>query len=313
MKQKTIGSSFELEGKGLHTGLYIHFKALPAPANSGMRIRRTDLEGQPEIALVAENVQDTMRGTVLRNELFQVSTVEHALAAFYAAGIDNCLFEVDGPEFPILDGSARHYVEKLAEVGVDELDAEKTFLVIDTPLEYSLENGSTIQAYPADRFEVEVIIGFNSPVLPEQSAVLTDMSRFGDEISSARTFVFVREIEPLITMNLIKGGDLQNAIVIYDRPMTQESMDAITDKLSHEPVDASRLGYLSGPLHFENEPARHKLLDVIGDLALVGHPVKGRIVARYPGHKVNTEFAKYLRTHYSLSKNDQSTLSFHTS
>lgn len=300
MKQRTIGSSFELEGKGLHTGIYIHLKAMPAPADSGMRIRRTDLDGQPEIALVAENVQDTVRGTVLRNEFFQVSTVEHALAACYAAGIDNCTFEVDGPEFPILDGSARYFVEKLSEVGMAEQEAEKAFLVIDTPLELSSDNGSTIQAYPADRFEVEVMIGFDSPVLPDQVAVLSEMEEFPEQIASARTFVFVREIEPLLKMNLIKGGDLQNAIVIYDHPMTQESMDVLTEKLNHEAVDASKPGYLSGPLHYENEPARHKLLDVIGDLALVGRPIKGRIVARYPGHKVNTEFAKYLRTHYSL-------------
>ncbi len=300
MRQQTIGGSFELEGKGLHTGIYIHLKALPAPAKSGMRVRRTDLEGQPEIALVAENVQDTQRGTVLRNEHFQVSTVEHALSAFYAAGIDNCMFEVDGPEFPILDGSARHFTEKLAQVGVVEQDAEKTFLEIDEELEFQSDNGSTIKAYPSDRFEVEVTIGFNSPVLPEQTAALETIEDFPEQVALSRTFVFVREIEALLSMNLIKGGDLENAIVIYDRHMPQGSMDAITQKLNQPAVDASKLGYLSGSLHFENEPARHKLLDVIGDLALVGRPIKGRIVARYPGHKVNTEFAKYLRTHYSL-------------
>lgn len=301
MRQRTIGGSFELEGKGLHTGIYIHLKALPAPAGTGMLVRRTDLEGRPEIRLLAENVKDTVRGTVLRNEHLQVSTVEHALAAFYSAGIDNCIFEVDGPEFPILDGSARYFSEALARVGMVEQEAEKVYLIIDQELEFTLGNGSVIRAFPCDRFEVEVAIGFNSSVLPEQTAHLYDAEHFEEEFACARTFVFVREIEPLLDMNLIRGGDLQNAIVIYDRPITQEKMDALTQKLQQPAMDASKLGYLSGLLHFENEPARHKLLDVIGDLALVGRPIRGRIVAKYPGHKINTEFATYLRTHYSLN------------
>lgn len=299
MKQRTIGGSFLLEGKGLHTGIYLHLNALPAPAGTGLIVRRTDLEDQPIIRLLAENVHDTVRGTVLRNGQVQVSTVEHALSAFYAAGVDNCIFEVDGPEFPILDGSACFYTEALARVGIVEQDASNTFLVIDKEIEYISDNGSIIKAYPSDRFEVEVQIGFNSPVLPEQTASLSEMTNFPQEIAPARTFVFVREIEPLLTMNLIKGGDLKNAIVIYDRLMSQEAMDLLTEKLQQDPVNAAQLGYLSGPLHFDNEPARHKLLDVIGDLALVGRPLRGRIVARFPGHKVNTEFAKYLRTNYS--------------
>jgi len=300
MRERTIGGSFELEGKGLHTGIYLHLKANPAPAGTGMIIRRTDLEGQPSIELLAGNVRDTVRGTVLRNEHLQVSTVEHAMAAFYAAGIDNCIFEVDGPEFPILDGSALLYTDSLARVGIVEQEAEKEYIVIDDLIEYSSESGSSLKAYPSDRFEVEVEIGFSSPVLPHQTAKLSDMNDFPSAVASARTFVFVREIEPLLNMNLIRGGDLKNAIVIYDRIMPQEKMDALTEKLQQPAIDASQLGYLSGPLHFENEPARHKLLDVIGDLALTGHPIKGRIVAKYPGHKVNTEFAHILRTKYTI-------------
>ena len=298
MKQKTIGSSFKLEGKGLHTGIYLHLTAHPAPAGTGMIVRRIDLEGQPSLALLAEHVKDTVRGTVIRNEHLQVSTVEHALAAFYAAGIDNCIFDVDGPEFPILDGSSRFYTESLARVGVVEQDAVKTFLVIDQEEEYISDTGSVIRAYPCDCFEVEVEIGFNSPVLPDQKARLGKLEEFPEAVAHSRTFVFVREIEPLLNMNLIRGGDLKNAIVIYDRVISQESMDALTEKLQQQTLDASQLGYLSGPLLFDNEPARHKLLDVIGDLALVGHPIKGRIVAKYPGHKVNTEFANFLRTKY---------------
>lgn len=302
MRQRTIGGSFRVEGKGLHTGLYIHLTAHPAPAGSGMKIRRTDLEGQPEIALLAENVKETVRGTVLRNEQLQVSTVEHAMAALYAAGVDNCTLEVDGPEFPILDGSARFYAEALAEVGVVEQEAEKEFLVIDEEIVFEGANGSVIRAYPCDRFEVEVEIGFNSPVLPVQTATLVNMDEFREAVASCRTFVFVREIEPLLTMNLIRGGDLKNAIVIYDRAITQENMDALTGKLHQPSIDAAQLGYLSGPLLVENEPARHKLLDVIGDMGLVGHPIKGRIVARYPGHKINTEFASFIRTKYKPNK-----------
>ncbi|ODT55684.1 MAG: hypothetical protein BGP01_11920 [Paludibacter sp. 47-17] len=304
MRQQTIGGSFTLEGKGLHTGIYLHLSAHPAPVGTGMIIRRTDLEGHPAIALLAENVKDTVRGTVLRNEHLQVSTVEHAMAAFYAAGIDNCIFEIDGPEFPILDGSAVMYTEALGRVGIVEQDAEKEYLVIDQEHEYSSGSGSVIKAFPCDRFEVEVEIGFNSPVLPAQTAQLRRMSDFPHEIAMARTFVFVREIEPLLDMNLIRGGDLKNAIVIYDRIMAQDKMDELTHKLQQPSIDAAQLGYLSGPLHFDNEPARHKLLDVIGDLALTGRPIKGRIVARYPGHKVNTEFANYLRTTYILSEQE---------
>jgi UDP-3-O-[3-hydroxymyristoyl] N-acetylglucosamine deacetylase / 3-hydroxyacyl-[acyl-carrier-protein] dehydratase len=298
MKQLTIGNSFTLEGKGLHTGVNICLKAHPAPANHGIRIRRTDMEGTPEIEAVADNVMETVRGTVLRIADSQVSTIEHAMAAFYAAGIDNCLFEVNGPEFPILDGSARYFVENIQKVGVVELDAEKDYITITELTECVIATGSNITAYPDDSLKLDVMIGFNSPVLKQQSAKLDKLEDFNKEISAARTFVFVREIEPLLNMNLIKGGDLKNAIVIYDKMMSQEALDDLTDKLNQKKINASDLGYLSGALNFENEPARHKLLDVLGDLALTGKPVKGRIVANYPGHTINTEFAKLLRKKY---------------
>jgi len=298
MKQKTIGNSFSVEGIALHTGLNIRLMAHPAPANHGIVICRTDIAGKPSMKAVADNVGDTVRGTVLRNEHFQVSTIEHAMAAFYAAGIDNCLFEVDGPEFPILDGSARFFRDKIVEVGVVEQDADKEYLVITDILEYETAFGSKITAYPSDKFELEVMIGFDSPVLREQTAVLNDISEFNEKAATARTFVFVHEIEHLLEMNLIKGGDLKNAIVIYDRIMSQDAVNNLCEKLHQEPIDASQLGYLNGGIKFENEPAMHKLLDVVGDLALTGKPIKGRIVAKYPGHKINTEFAKLLREKY---------------
>lgn len=302
MKQKTIGDSFIVEGIALHTGLNIRLKANPAPENHGIVIRRTDLEGQPAIEAIAENVGYTVRGTVLINEKMQVSTIEHAMAAFYAAGIDNCLFEVDGPEFPILDGSSRFFRDKIQEVGVVEQNATKEFLIIDDEIEYKTESGSVIKAYPADKLQFEVMIGFDSPVLREQTASLDDIRDFNEKTATARTFVFAHEIEPLLNMNLIKGGDLKNAIVIYDRIMSQEAVDRMTEKLHQQPVDASQLGYLNGGIKFANEPAMHKLLDLVGDLALVGKALKGRIVAKYPGHKINTEFAKLLRKTYLTDK-----------
>jgi UDP-3-O-[3-hydroxymyristoyl] N-acetylglucosamine deacetylase/3-hydroxyacyl-[acyl-carrier-protein] dehydratase len=298
MKQKTIGNSFFLEGVALHTGLNIKLTAHPAPANHGIVICRTDITGKPCIKAIVVNVGHTVRGTVLMNDHMQVGTVEHALAAFYAAGIDNCLFEVDGPEFPILDGSARFFRDKILEVGVVEQDADKKYLVITDVVECETDSGSKITAYPSDKFELEVLIGFDSPVLREQTAVLNDISEFNEKAAAARTFVFVREIEHLLEMNLIKGGDLKNAIVIYDRIMSQKAVDNLCEKLNQKSVDASQLGYLNGGLRFENEPAMHKLLDVVGDLALIGKPIKGRIVAKYPGHKINTEFAKLLRKKY---------------
>lgn len=295
MNQKTIKHPFTLSSKGLHTGVELTLTANPAPANTGIRIKRVDLEGAPEFEAIADYVTQTTRGTVLKVGDAQVSTIEHAMAAFYAAGIDNCLFEVNGPEFPIMEGSAKYFVENIEKVGIVELEAEKDFLVIKENIVVEYPNGSKLEISPADKFCIEVEIGFNSDVLPDQFASLEDLNDFGKGISECRTFVFVREIEPLLNMNLIKGGDLKNAIVIYDKQMSQEQMDTLTEKLNQPKINASELGYLSGPLKYENEPARHKLLDVIGDLALVGKPLLAKVRARYPGHQINTETAKTIR------------------
>lgn len=294
--QKTIKQAFTLSGKGLHTGLDIVLTFQPAPENHGIKIKRVDIENQPIIDALAENVTHTVRGTVLQKGDVQVSTVEHALATLYAYGVDNCLLEVNAPEFPILDGSAKYYVEKIEEAGILDQEADKDYFVVTKKIEYTLpETGAKITILPDDTFSVDVHIGFKSPVLGNQFASLDDLKDFAAEISHARTFVFVREIEPLLSMNLIKGGDLKNAIVIYDELISQEKMDELATKLHQESIDASKPAYLSGDLNFENEPARHKLLDVIGDLSLIGKPIKGKVIARYPGHKINTDLAKLIR------------------
>lgn len=297
MNQQTIKEEFTLVGKGLHTGLEITARFLPAPENHGYKIKRVDLEGQPVIDALAENVVDTNRGTVVAKGDVRVSTIEHAMAALYASGIDNCLIEVNAPELPILDGSARAYCEEIARVGLQEQKADKDFYFIKSRIEVRDEKtGSSIIVLPDDDFSLDVKIDFNSKVLNNQYASLEHIEDFRESISASRTFVFVREIEPLVKNNLIKGGDLDNAIVIYDTPMEQVELDRLADLMNVPRKDVGQLGYLNNiPLTSENEPARHKLLDLIGDLALIGRPLKGRVIATRPGHSINTTFAKKIR------------------
>ena len=294
MKQHTLKSSFSFEGKGLHTGVYLHTTFLPAEANTGIRICRSDLEGRPTYEAIADYVTATERGTVLERGAWKVSTVEHALSALYALGVDNCLIEVDGPEMPILDGSAKFYVKAIQEVGLQEQDAEQKVFVVTEPIEYISERGSKMMLIPSSKYEVEVKITYPTGLLREQQAELYDLEDYVREISSARTFCFVREIEPLLRMGLIKGGDLQNALVIYETPMSQEGLDYMTDKLGQPRLDANKLGYLS-PLNYQNEPSRHKLLDLIGDMSLLGCRIQGKIMAIRPGHTFNTQCCKQLR------------------
>ena len=296
-KQKTLKESFSLSSVGLHTGLKLTVTFNPAPENHGYKIQRVDLEGQPIIDAVAENVIDTSRGTVVAKGDVRCSTIEHGMAALYAFGIDNCLIQVDGPEFPILDGSSYYYVQSIKRVGIVEQEADKDYYVIKRKVEFSdPATGSQITLLPDEQFSITSMISFESQFLSSQFATLDDMSKFADEVASARTFVFVREIQPLLTAGLIKGGDLQNAIVIYERQMSQEDLDKLADSLNVEHRDATQLGYLqTRPLVWPNEPARHKLLDIIGDLALIGRPIKGRIIATRPGHTINNKFARQLR------------------
>ena len=294
--QSTIKQAFTLTGKGLHSGLEISLTFLPAPENHGVKIKRVDLPEQPIMDALAEYVTETTRGTVLKKGEMQVSTVEHALSALYAFGIDNCLLEVDAPEFPILDGSAKYYIEQIQQVGIEEQEEERDYFIVRKKIEYSIpETGAKITILPDDEFSVDVHIGFDSCVLSNQFASLSSLDNYVTEIANSRTFVFVREIEQLLKLGLIKGGDLKNAIVIYDKEMSQTEFDNLAD-LMHQPrQDATRLGYLNGGVKYPNEPARHKLLDIIGDLSLIGKPIKGKVIATYPGHKINTDIAKQIR------------------
>ena len=295
-KQTTLKSSFQLKGKGLHTGLNITLTMNPAPENTGYIIRRIDLEGQPEIPALADYVDRATRGTVLKKGDTVVSTVEHGLAALYAMGIDNCLIEVDAPEFPILDGSAKYYVDKINEVGIKTQNQPKDFFIVREKITYQLPNSpSSITLLPDDTFSVQTLIGYDSPILNNQYAILDDMSKFATEIAPCRTFVFVHELEPLLKMNLIKGGDLNNSIVIYDRQIPQEELQRIADLMNQPCPNVTSLGYLNTDLLFNNEPARHKMLDIIGDLALIGKPIKGRVIAVHSGHSTNTALAKQIR------------------
>lgn len=297
MKQLTLNGEFSVKGKGLHTGLEIEATFCPAPENHGYKIQRTDLEGEPMIDALAENVTSTERGTVLERGEVKVSTVEHAMAALYAAGVDNCLIKVNGPEIPILDGSARKFSEGIEKVGLQEQTVDKNYYVVKRKIEVrDPSTGAHLTVLPDSSLSVDVMISYDSPVLTNQFARLEDMADFKQDISGSRTFVFVREIEPLLNANLIKGGDLDNAIVIYDKVMEQATLDHISDLMGVEHKKVTELGYINNrPLEFENEPARHKLLDVLGDIALIGRPMQGRIIACRPGHKINTTFAKQIR------------------
>lgn len=297
LKQQTLAGSFSLYGKGLHTGLSLTVTFNPAPENHGYKIQRIDLEGEPIIEAIAENVVDTSRGTVVAKGEARCSTIEHAMAALYAMGIDNCLIQVNGPEFPILDGSSILYVENIKRVGVVEQNAPKDFYVIKKKIEFrDEETGSSIIILPDDQFSITTMISFESQFINSQFATLDDMANFETEIASARTFVFVREIEPLLKAGLIKGGDLDNAIVIYEKQISQEALDRLADHLHVEHRDATKLGYVQDrALVWQNEPARHKLLDIIGDMALIGRPIKGRIIATRPGHTINNKFARQMR------------------
>ena len=297
LKQNTLKEQFSLSGKGLHTGLNLTVTFLPAPANHGYKIQRIDMPSQPIMDAVAENVVDTQRGTVLGKGEMRCSTVEHAMAALYALGLDNVLIQVDGPEFPILDGSAELYVQAIQRVGIQEQEAPKDFYYISKKMEFRDDaTGACITLLPDEDFSITSMISFDSKVLSSQFATLDNMDKFATEVAAARTFVFVREIEPLLMAGLIKGGDLDNAIVIYEHETTQNNLDKLCQLTGAEKHNASELGYLQHkPLVWENEPARHKLLDIIGDMALIGKPIKGRIIATRPGHTINNKFARMMR------------------
>jgi UDP-3-O-[3-hydroxymyristoyl] N-acetylglucosamine deacetylase/3-hydroxyacyl-[acyl-carrier-protein] dehydratase len=304
MKQKTLRGQVSVSGIGLHTGKEVSLTFQPAPPNHGYKFQRIDLEGQPVITADVTRVVNTHRGTTLQTGEAQISTVEHVLSALSGMEVDNVLIQVDGPEVPILDGSAKPYIDAFQTAGLEEQDAEREFFVIKEAITYrDEETGTEIMGLPAEKFEVTTLIDFNSPVLGQQYAALENIEDYPKEIAPNRTFVFLRELEALFDAGLIQGGDLNNAIVIVDRVMNEDEIQELAHKMGRPAVKVEKEGVLNTvDLHFQNEPARHKLLDVVGDVALLGAPIQGRIVATKPGHQANVEFTKILRKHYLEQK-----------
>lgn len=296
VKQKTLAKEFSISGKGLHTNCLVTMTFKPAPVNHGFKFQRIDLDGQPVIQASADFVVDTSRGTIIESKGARVCTIEHSLAALTGMDLDNVLIEIDNEEVPILDGSARHFVRAIEEAGTLEQEAEREYFVITEPIVYkNKKTGSELVALPDTDYNLNVLISFNSSVLNNQFATLNSLADFKDEIANCRTFVFLHELDYLLKNNLVKGGDLDSAIVIIDRPVLQEELDRIADLFNHKRVEVKSQGILNNiDLQYDNECARHKLLDVIGDLALAGKRIKGRIIATKPGHSANTELAKLI-------------------
>ena len=300
VKQNTIEREVSISGKGLHTGTEVTLTFKPAPDNHGFKFVRVDLPGQPIIDANISKVKGTSRGTVLKDGDVTISTIEHVMAALIGSDLDNVVIELNGSEAPILDGSASPYTTLLKEAGKVAQNTEREYFEIKRKIVYrNAETGSEIIAYPDDDFSVDVMISYNSVVLGNQYATYSSQTKFAEEIAPCRTFVFVRELESLLKNNLVKGGDVDNAIIIMDQPLPIEELNRIADLFNQEHIQVNKIGILNNlNLHFDNECARHKLLDVIGDLALIGKRIKGRVVAKRPGHGPNTDFAKMLYKEY---------------
>lgn len=296
-KQQTIKKSVTLSGVGLHTGVVTKMTFLPAKANHGIKFQRIDLPGSPIIDADCDNVVDVSRGTTIEQSGARISTIEHTLAALTGLEIDNVLIQVDGPEAPIMDGSSIQFVNVLNEAGTEEQNALRDFFEVQDGIFYrEVDRNVEIAALPLDDYRVTVMIDYNSPVLGSQHASITNIRQFEKEIASCRTFCFLHELEMLYKNNLIKGGDLNNAIVIVDRVVQEHELDNIALMLNKPKVEVKREGILNNvELRYNNEPARHKLLDIIGDLALAGRPLKAQILAARPGHAANVAFAKKLK------------------
>ncbi len=307
-KQRTLAREISLTGKGLHTGVNVKITFKPAPANHGYKFCRMDLPGKPLIDALAEHVSDTSRGTTLVQNEASVATIEHVLAAFYGLSVDNALIEIDGPEAPIMGGSALKFVEAIKEAGIAELKEDRNYYVIKQKITFSdEEHGVDLIIYPDDHLSINVLIDYNSRILGNQYAILDTLEDFEKQICSSRTFVFFHELEQLYNMGLIKGGDLDNAVVILEKEVEQEEIDRIARLFNRPGISKHTAGILNNTqLRFPNEPARHKLLDLMGDLALAGHPIKGKVVATRPGHYANTRFSRIIRQEMkkSLSKHN---------
>lgn len=306
-KQRTIKRVIQVKGNGLHTGKDVTITFRPAPVGHGICFIRTDLEGKPQLKADCDLVIDTSRGTTIGSNGVVVNTTEHVLAAFTGLGIDNAIIEIDNVETPILDGSSRFFAEALAEAGIEEQEKEREYLVLDQILNYTNPQTKTeIIAIPSDTFKLTVMIDFETEVLNSQNAVLNDIRQFKTEIANCRTFVFLHELEYLLNNNLIRGGDLANAIVFTNEAVPQDELNRLAKLFNKPSVQVLNKGILNNvDLLFENEPARHKLLDVVGDLTLVGKPIKAHIIATRPGHKSNVEFAKIIKRYMEKKEQDR--------
>jgi UDP-3-O-[3-hydroxymyristoyl] N-acetylglucosamine deacetylase/3-hydroxyacyl-[acyl-carrier-protein] dehydratase len=304
-KQHTLSESVSISGTGLHTGILVDMTLQPANPGFGIQFQRIDLPNQPLIKADCDLVTDTSRGTTLQVGDAKVSTVEHILAALVGLGVDNLLIELNGPEIPIMDGSSAPFIEAIEKVGVLEQDAAKAWYSIDENIfHYDEEKRVEMVAMPALDYQITALIDFNSPVLGTQHAALKTIKDFKSEISPCRTFCFLHELETLLEHDLIKGGDINNAIVVVDKPVTKEEMTRLAKVFKRDKIEVKSEGYLNNlELRFPNEPARHKLLDVVGDLALIGYPIKARIIANRPGHSSNVEFAKKIKQYIKKNKN----------
>lgn len=303
-KQHTLASAVSISGTGLHTGILVDMGLKPASPGFGIQFQRIDLPNQPVIKADCDLVTDVSRGTTLQVGDAKVSTVEHVLAALVGMGIDNVLIELNGPEIPIIDGSSQPFTELIEEAGVLEQEAAKSWYSIDENI-YHYDEVKRVEmvALPSMDYQITTLIDFNSPVLGTQHAGLKTMRDFKTEIAPCRTFCFLHELEMLLDNNLVKGGDINNAIVVVDKPVTEEEMARLAKAFNREKVEIKSEGYLNNlELRFPNEPARHKLLDVVGDLALIGYPIKARIIANRPGHSTNVEFAKKIKQYIRKNK-----------
>jgi UDP-3-O-[3-hydroxymyristoyl] N-acetylglucosamine deacetylase/3-hydroxyacyl-[acyl-carrier-protein] dehydratase len=304
-KQHTLSQSISISGTGLHTGILVDMTLHPANPGFGIQFQRVDLPNQPVIKADCDLVTDTSRGTTLQVGEAKVSTVEHILAALVGLGVDNLLIELNGPEIPIMDGSSTPFIEAIEKVGVLEQDAAKAWYSIDENIfHYDEDKRVEMVALPALDYQITTLIDFNSPVLGTQHAALKTIKDFKSEIGPCRTFCFLHELETLLDNDLIKGGDINNAIVVVDKPVTDEEMGRLAKVFKRDKIEVKSEGYLNNlELRFPNEPARHKLLDVVGDLALIGYPIKARIIANRPGHSSNVEFAKKIKQYIKKNKN----------
>ncbi len=303
-KQHTIEKNISISGTGLHTGVLVEMTLNPANPGFGYQFQRTDLPNQPIIKADCDLVTDTSRGTTLQVGDAKISTVEHILAALVGLGVDNCLIQVNGPEIPIIDGSSSPFIEIIEKAGVVEQDAAKAWYSIDENIfHYDDEKRVEMVALPALDYQITTLIDFNSPVLGTQHAALKTIKEFKSEIAPCRTFCFLHELEALLKNDLIKGGDINNAIVVVDQPVTEQEMSRLAKVFKRDKIEVKSEGYLNNlELRFPNEPARHKLLDVVGDLALIGYPIKARIIANRPGHSSNVEFAKKIKQYIKKNK-----------